>query len=259
MTNNLVFLEIKDRVATITINRPDKKNALSPELIASLKNAFQLANDNDEAKVIILKANGNVFSAGADLAYMQQMAQFSYEENIADTTSLKNLFEQIRNMPKVVIAQVEGHAIAGGCGLATICDIIFAVPEAKFGYTEVKLGFVPALVSCYLVQKVGETIAKDLLLSGKLISADEALKLNLITHVTNAANINQTVKKFATDLCVNTSANSLGLTKQLINHTTATWLDTCLDNAVKINAKTRQSQDFKSGISKFLGKQEIKW
>jgi methylglutaconyl-CoA hydratase len=259
MTDNLALLEVDDRVATITINRPDKRNALSPELIAALKFAFAEANKREDVKVIILKANGNVFSAGADLAYMEKLAQFTYAENIEDTTSLKDLFEQIRTLPKVVIAQVEGHAIAGGCGLATICDIIFAVPEAKFGYTEVKLGFVPALVSCYLIQKVGETVAKKLLLTGDLITANEALQYNLITYVTDHAEISQTVNTFAQNLCHGSSANSLALTKQLINQTSTNWLEFCLNNAITINAKTRQSQDFKFGIGKFLTKEEIKW
>lgn len=255
----LVLYSVENRIAEITINRPDKRNALNPTLVAQLTAAFITAQQDEKVKVIILKANGDVFSAGADLAYMQQLQHFSYDENVQDSAALKNLFETIRTLSKVVIAQVEGHAIAGGCGLATICDIIYAVPEAKFGYTEVKLGFVPAIVSCYLVQKVGETLAKKLLLSGELFSADEALKYNLITNVTKANEINQIVREFALNLTNNTSGNSLTLTKQLINQTTNTWLDSCLDNAIKVNAKTRESNDFKKGIASFLAKEKINW
>ncbi|WAC42742.1 enoyl-CoA hydratase/isomerase family protein [Pedobacter sp. SL55] len=246
-------------MAEITINRPDKRNALNPTLVAQLTAAFLKAQSDANVKVVVLKASGDVFSAGADLAYMQQLQHFSYDENVQDSAALKNLFETIRTLPKVVIAQVEGHAIAGGCGLATICDIIYAVPEAKFGYTEVKLGFVPAIVSCYLVQKVGETLAKKLLLSGELFSADEALTYNLITNVTKASEINQIVREFALNLANNASGNSLTLTKQLINQTTNTWLDSCLDNAIKVNAKTRESTDFKKGIASFLAKEKINW
>lgn len=256
---SLVIYQVEDRIAEITINRPEKRNALNPALVAELTAAFLKAQNDANVKVVVLKANGDVFSAGADLAYMQQLQVFSYEENIQDSTSLKNLFETIRTLPKVVIAQVEGHAIAGGCGLATICDIIFAVPEAKFGYTEVKLGFVPAIVSCYLIQKVGETLAKKLLLSGDLFTAEEALKYNLITDVTKSDEINQIVREFALNLTNNASGNSLALTKQLINQTTNTWLDSCLDNAIKVNAKTRESEDFKKGISSFLAKEKINW
>ncbi len=259
MENSLVQYHVDHRIAEIVINRPEKRNALNPDLVAALTSSFLKAQADDNVKVVILKANGDVFSAGADLAYMQQLQHFSYEENIQDSNALKELFETIRTLSKVVIAQVEGHAIAGGCGLATICDIIFTVPEAKFGYTEVKLGFVPAIVSCYLVQKVGETLAKRLLLSGELFTADEALRYNLITYVTKAEEINQIVREFALNLSSSTSGNSLTLTKQLINQTSDNWLDSCLNNAIKVNAKTRESDDFKKGIASFLAKEKINW
>ncbi len=259
MKEELVLYYVNERIAEITINRPEKRNALNPDLVIALTDAFNQAAGDDKVKVVVLKANGDVFSAGADLAYMQQLQNNTYEDNIADTNLLKQLFETIRTLPKIVIAQVEGHAIAGGCGLATICDIIYAVPEAKFGYTEVKLGFVPALVSCYLLQKVGETVAKRLLISGDLFTAETALNYNLITHVTKAEDINQIVSNFALDLCNNASGNSLMLTKQLINQTTNSWLEDCLNNAVKLNASTRESLDFKKGISAFLAKEKINW
>ncbi len=259
MKEELVLYYVNQRIAEITINRPEKRNALNPDLVVALTGAFKQAASDDKVKVVVLKANGNVFSAGADLAYMQQLQENSYAENVADTQLLKNLFETIRTLPKVVIAQVEGHAIAGGCGLATICDIIYAVPEAKFGYTEVKLGFVPALVSCYLVQKVGETIAKNILLSGNLFSAEQALNYNLITNVTKVEDINQMVNNFAVDLCNTTSGNSLMLTKQLINNTSAGWLESCLTNAIEVNANTRETDDFKKGIAAFLAKEKINW
>lgn len=256
---SLVLYQVEQRIAEITINRADKKNALNPALVAALTAAFLTAQSDEHVKVVVLKANGDVFSAGADLAYMQQLQHFSYEENIQDSAALKNLFETIRTLSKVVIAQVEGHAIAGGCGLATICDIIFAVPEAKFGYTEVKLGFVPAIVSCYLMRKTGETLAKKLLLSGDLFTAEEALQYNLITYVTKSEEITQIVREFALNLNANASENSLALTKQLLNQTSNTWLDSCLTNAIKVNAKTRESDDFKKGIASFLAKEKINW
>jgi methylglutaconyl-CoA hydratase len=259
MNNPLVIYKVTNRIAEITLNRAEKRNALNPELVKAITASFLMAENDKEVKVVVLKANGDTFSAGADLAYLQQLQHFSFEENIADSEQLKNLLETIRKLSKVVIAQVEGHAIAGGCGLASICDIIFAVPEAKFGYTEVKLGFVPAIVSCYLIQRVGETIAKKLLLTGELFSAAQALQYNLITYVTNKAEINQTVNDFALNLCRSASGNSLKLTKQLINQTSNTWLDSCLENAVGTNAMTRESDDFKKGIAAFLAKEKINW
>lgn len=259
MSENLVLYNVSNRIATITLNRVEKRNALNPDLVRGITQMLIKASEDKTVKVVVLKANGDVFSAGADLAYLQQLQNNSYEENIEDSKQLKNLFTTIYTLPKVVIAQVEGHAIAGGCGLATVCDIIFAVPEANFGYTEVKLGFVPAIVSCFLMRKTSETIAKKLLLTGELFTAEEALKYNLITFVTKQEEINQKVTEFAVDLCNNASANSLLATKQLINEVSYPWLEKSLDMAVQINAKVRESDDFKKGVSSFLNKEKTKW
>jgi methylglutaconyl-CoA hydratase len=185
MKESLVLYDVADRIATISLNRAEKRNALNPEMVSSLTASFLKAAADDAVKIIILKANGKTFSAGADLAYLQELQAYTYEENLADSENLKNLFTTIYYLPKLVIAQVEGHAIAGGCGLATVCDFVFSVPEAHFGYTEVKLGFVPAIVSCFLLRKTNEAIAKQLLLTGELFSAEQALKYGLINFVTN--------------------------------------------------------------------------
>lgn len=259
MTSSLVLYSVANRIATISLNRPEKRNAFNPELVSSLTDALLRASDDEQVKVIILKAEGNVFSAGADLAYLQQLQNNTHEENVKDSENLKTLFTTIYYLPKVVIAQVEGHAIAGGCGLATVCDITFAVPEASFGYTEVKLGFVPAIVSCFLMRKTGETIAKKLLLTGDLFSAAEALAYNLITYVTNKDEISQKVYDFAVKLCEETSGNSLMVTKQLIGQTTNPGLENSLNLAVQINARVRESEDFKKGVAAFIEKEKIKW
>ncbi len=259
MSESIVLYEVVNRIASITINRSEKRNALNPELVASLTHCLVTAGEDDNVKVIILKANGLVFSAGADLAYLQQLQKNSYEENLADSDHLKKLFTTILYLPKVVIAQVEGHAIAGGCGLATVCDVIFAVPEANFGYTEVKLGFVPAIVSCLLMRKTSETIVKKILLTGELFSAEEALNYNLISFVTKKEEIAQKVTDFALNLCTNSSTNSLKVTKQLINEITYAGLEESLALAVEVNAKVRESEDFRKGIASFLNKEKINW
>lgn len=259
MDEALVLYHVNNRIATITLNRAEKRNALNPVLVAQLTAYLLKAEEDDNVKVIVLKANGSTFSAGADLAYLQQLQQNTYEENLADSNNLKKLFTTICYLPKIVIAQVEGHAIAGGCGLATVCDVIFAVPEANFGYTEVKLGFVPAIVSCFLMRKTSETIAKKILLTGTLFTAADALAYNLITFVTKSEDIELKVNEFALDLCNNASANALIVTKQLINQTTYPWLDKSLEMAVQINARVRESDDFKKGISSFLLKEKVKW
>jgi len=259
MRDPIIVYETGQRIATITLNRPEKRNALNPEMITTLTHLLQKAGESDEIKVIILKANGAVFSAGADLAYLQQLQKNTYEENLADSLQLKNLYTTILRLPKVIIAQVEGHALAGGCGLATACDIIFSVPEAHFGYTEVRLGFVPALVSCLLVRKTSETIAKRILLTGELFSAETALQYNLITFVTKKEDICQKVTDFALDLCIHASATALTVTKKLINETTFAALEKSLSEAAELNAKVRQSEDFKKGIAAFLNKEKINW
>ena len=259
MKEPLVIYSVSDRIATITLNRPEKRNALNPEMVRLLTEKMQEAAADQEVKIIILKAMGNTFSAGADLAYLQQLQHYTYEENLADSQNLCNLFSTIYFLPKVVIAQVEGHAIAGGCGLATVCDLIFSVPEANFGYTEVKLGFVPAIVSCFLMRKTSETLAKQLLLTGELFSAKQAYDYGLINFVTNKDNIDQKVQDFALNLCFTTSANSLRVTKQLMDQTTNPDLVKSLELAVKINASVRDSQDFKKGIASFLNKEKINW
>lgn len=256
---DIVLYEVIDRIATITLNRPEKRNALNPPLITALSTAIEKASNDEAVKVIILKANGGAFSAGADLAYLQQLQHNTYEENIADGNLLKKLFTLIYYAPKIVIAQVEGHAIAGGCGLAAVCDFIFATPESNFGYTEVKIGFVPALVSCFLLKKTNETLAKELLLTGKIFDAQKAFEYKLINFVTNPSEINLKVLEFATQISTQCSSNSLAVTKQLINQVNLSSFEDSLTKAIEINAKVRESEDFKKGIQAFLNKEKINW
>ena len=256
---SLVIYTVKDRVGYITLNRPEKRNALSHELVIELTDAFDKAEQDSSVKVVVLKAAGEAFCAGADLAYLQQLQRFSYEQNLEDSRQLKNLFLKIYQLKKVVIAQVQGHALAGGCGLATVCDFTFAVPEAKFGYTEVKIGFIPALVSVFLIRKVGEHKAKQLLLTGEVIKAQEALTRGLINQVVNAEELEQIVFDFASNLIRSNSGQSMQLTKQLIAQVQSLSLEEGLEQAALMNAHARATEDCKAGIAAFLNKQELKW
>jgi len=255
----LVLYEAKDRVGYITLNRPEKRNALSHELVAELKKAFVQAENDSAVKVIVLQANGEAFCAGADLAYLQQLQRFSFEENLADSSHLKELFLKIYQLKKVVIAKVQGHALAGGCGLATVCDFVFAVPEAKFGYTEVKIGFIPAIVLVFLIRKIGEKQAKHLLLSGELVQGNEAMSFGLINHLVSKDKLNETVFEFAQKLIKNNSSQSMALTKQMIDQVQSMSLTDALTYAAKMNAEARASDDCKRGINAFLNKQELNW
>ena len=169
------------------------------------------------------------------------------------------MFNIIYNFPKVVIAQVQGDAIAGGCGLITVCDFVFSVPEARFGYTEVKIGFVPAIVSAFLLRKLGETRAKELLLTGNLIGASEARNIGLINYVEQENEINNKVAEFTSNLCHSASAESLKFTKKIINTVQEQNLDDALIWSAKQNARAREHEDCKKGITSFLNKEKITW
>ena len=255
----LAQLIVYERIGYITLNRPDKRNALNSELIEQLTELFEQAEVRDDVKVIVLKAQGEVFSAGADLGYLKSLQDNSLEENLADSTYLKNLFKAVYLCTKPVIAQVEGHAIAGGCGLISVCDIIFSVPDAKFGYTEVKVGFIPALVSVFLIRKLGEARAKELLLSGNLIDAETASRYGLINFVTEKSLITSVVKEYALKLATTTSAESIKRTKQLLQVIQDSAMEEGLDAAVQANAEARTTDDCKRGIAAFLNKENITW
>lgn len=259
MVSRYIKYAIKNRLAYITLNRSDKRNAFNYELIAELKDAFGKAEKDKRVKIIILNANGNVFSAGADLEYLQKLQKNSFKENLSDSTHLAELFKKIYFLKKIVIAQVEGHAIAGGCGLATVCDFAFAIPEAQFGYTEVKIGFIPAIVLIFLLRKIGEAKAKELLLTGKLMDAVTAKDFGLINFISSKEKIKSEVEKFALTLCEETSAESLSLTKEMIGKVQAMKLDDALKFAAKMNAQARSTDDCKKGIASFLSKEKIKW
>jgi len=256
---SIVIYSVKDRIGYITLNRPDKRNALSHELVSELMKIFSKAEVDPNVKVVVLNANGEAFCAGADLAYLQQLQNFSFEENLTDSNHLKDLFLKIYSLKKVVIAQVQGHALAGGCGLATVCDFAFAVQEAKFGYTEVKIGFIPALVSVFLVRKIGEQKARHLLITGEIIKAQEALNRGLITDVVEPNDLESTVYQFAQTLISSNSEQSMQLTKQLIQDVQTLPLKEALDMAATMNAHARATEDCKKGIFAFLNKQELRW
>jgi methylglutaconyl-CoA hydratase len=255
----LVNYSVKDRIGFITLNRAEKRNALSFELVEDLKDAFALAERDDNVKVIVLNANGQVFCAGADLGYLQKLQNFSREENLEDSKHLMELFHKIYSLSKVVIAQVQGHALAGGCGLASVCDFVFAVPEAKFGYTEVRIGFIPAIVMIFLIRRIGEQKAKYLLLSGELINAETAVHMGLANKIVEKEKLEFAVVDFANTLIKNNSGYSMGLTKRMIGEVQSMALEDALAYASKMNADARASDDCKKGIKAFLNKEDLIW
>lgn len=251
--------EIKERVGYLTFNKPDKRNALSQEMIGALKTELENFEKDDQVKVIVIKGEGKAFSAGADLDELQKSQQKNFQQNLEDATHLSELFRKIYQHKKIVIAQVEGAAIAGGCGLASVCDFAFAVPEAKFGYTEVRIGFVPAMVMAFLIRKLGETRSKELLLSGAIIDAVQAKSYNLINDVIEPEHIEKYVFDFAMQLCKQNSGEAMYLTKKMLGRIQDHEFESALKWAAEMNAKARNTEDCKKGIQTFLNKEKPEW
>jgi methylglutaconyl-CoA hydratase len=244
-------------IATITLNRPDKRNAISYELIDDVTAALKQASQSS-AKVLILTGAGSAFSAGMDLENLKGLLGRTPEQNLEDSQTMAGLFRALYDFPRPTVAAVNGAAIAGGTGLATLCDFTLAVPEAKFGYTEVRIGFVPGIVSSYLIANVGEKRARDLLLTGRLFSAEEAYRFGLVTEIVAPDQLMSRALHLAAQLMENSPA-SLETTKRLLSSYTKEQLDRQLVSAVHENAAVRQTPDFKEGITSFLEKRKPKW
>jgi len=245
------------RIATITLNRPDKRNAISYELIDDLLAALNEVAESS-ARVLILTGAGKAFCSGMDLESLKALVGRSPEQNVKDSEVMAQLFRSLYDFPKPTIAAVNGAAVAGGCGLATLCDFTLAVPEAKFGYTEVRIGFVPAIVSIFLLRQVGEKHARDLLLTGRIIGAEDAYRIGLVNEIVPAEKLRERARELAIQLMENSPA-SLASTKRLLSEHAQPALDAQVRSAVSENAAIRATADFREGISSFLEKRKPRW
>jgi methylglutaconyl-CoA hydratase len=257
MPYKTIELALDGRVATLTLNRPDKRNAISFELIDDLLRALDEVSKSD-AIILILTGAGKAFCSGLDLDNLKALLGRSPEENLKDSQTMVQLFRSIYEFPKITIAAVNGAAIAGGSGLALLCDFTLAAPEAKFGYTEVRIGFVPAIVSTFLLRQVGEKQARDLLLTGRIFDAEEAARLGLVSEIVPGENLLKRARELASLLMQN-SAASLLATKKLLTDQARAELDAQIDEAVRSNAAIRMTADFREGISSFLEKRKPVW
>jgi methylglutaconyl-CoA hydratase len=246
-----------EQVAIVTLNRPDKRNAISYELIDELLRALQEAEES-AAQVVILTGAGKAFCSGMDLDNLRSITQRTPEENRADSQMMAHLFRSLYDFPKVTIAAVNGPAIAGGCGLATLCDFTLASTEASFGYTEVRIGFVPAIVSTFLLRQVGEKHARDLLLTGRIINADEAFRIGLVNEVVAPDKLMERARELAATLMQNSPASLLA-TKRLLRKYSSAELDQQIAAAVEENARIRTTADFQEGVGSFLEKRRPRW
>jgi methylglutaconyl-CoA hydratase len=257
MTYCTLQLAVDDSMATITLNRPEKRNAISFQLVDELFAALDEV-EKSPANVLILTGSGKAFCAGMDLDELKSLLGKTHDENLKDSARMAQFFRRLYDFPKPTIAAVNGAAIAGGTGLATMCDFTLAVPESKFGYTEVRIGFVPAIVSSILVWQVGHKIARDLLLSGRLFDAAEAYRLGLVNEVVTPEHLLERARELARQLLEN-SPSSVRATKKLINGFIATSLNQQIAEAIEGNARIRTTADFREGISSFLEKRKPRW
>jgi methylglutaconyl-CoA hydratase len=246
-----------DGIRRITLNRPERRNAMTPEMQAELITEMEEVAASD-CRVVVFAGAGEGFCAGLDLSSLQKMNDKSAAEHTADAERIARLFRTLYELPKPTIAVVQGAAIAGGTGLATMCDFTLAAPGAKFGYTEVRIGFVPAVVSAFLTLQVGEKQARDLLLTGRLFTSEEALRLGLVSEVVEAERLEVRMLEIAASLKAN-SPEALAATKRLLAAQNKAWLDAAIAKALAANAEARGTHDFREGVAAFLEKRKPVW
>ena len=248
----MINYHLKDEIGIIKLNRPDKRNALHPDLVKQMKEKLDEIRDDDRVKVLIITGEGKAFCAGADISYLSELGDFSSIENEKDSENLAELFLMIYKFPKPTIAAVNGVAIAGGCGLASVCDLIVADENnSSFGYSEVKIGFIPAMVSIFILNRIGEGIARQLLLTGEIITGKRAYEVGFANYLSNNA-LNGAMN-VASNILQN-SAFSVKETKSMINSIAGLSVEDAVNYCIRLNAISRSSEDFKFGLKSFLKK-----
>ena len=257
--NPSVRYTLVNRVATLTLNQPTSRNALGTELIQDLTQIFERIGDEKQVKVVLLKSEGSAFCAGANLADIKNMQSSTFEENLKNSSQLRQLFQTLYTCPKPTVAQVQGPAIAGGCGLVACCDFVWASQDSFFACTEVRIGFVPALIMPFLLRRVGETWAKYLMVSGRRLSASQAKSIGLVHEVVASKDLETEVSKFVDELVKKNAGQSMEMVKKLFVRMQDMPLEEALRYAMEINASARASEDCKRGIQAFLEKKQLDW
>jgi methylglutaconyl-CoA hydratase len=252
-----ILVAENEGVRAITLNRPERRNALTPEMQLELIAALEEAAAGS-ARAVVLRGAGDAFCSGLDLSALQSMNDKSAADHRADAERVAKLFRTLYELPKPTIAAVRGAAIAGGTGLATLCDFTLAVPTAKFGYTEARIGFVPAIVSAFLALQIGDKRARDLLLTGRFFDAAEAYRLGLVNEIVQPDVLEDRVLALAQLLAAN-SPESQAATKHLLAAQNKAWLDAAIALAMEANARSRETADFKEGVAAFLEKRKPSW
>jgi methylglutaconyl-CoA hydratase len=253
VTDGVLLYVVDEGVATATLNRPDKRNALNTELVQALKDALDRAEADPSVRVVVITGAGKDFCSGLDLADLQQISDLSAEENLADARSLGSLFTRLRSHRLPVVAMVRGKALAGGCGLATACDVVLAQDDAQFGYPEVHLGFVPALVMAILRRKVSEAKAFDLVTGGGRISAVQAERLGLVTHVYPSTSFEEDAAGYASALASKPPV-ATAATKRLLYDLDGLGFEDAIERGAQVNAEARMTEECREGVRRFLDK-----
>ncbi len=249
-----LLIETIGSVRTLTLNRPEKRNALNDALILALKDALTDVDADEKLRAIVIRGAGKDFCSGADLDSLRKISESSYQENLKDARSLAELFELIRRVKVPVIAAVHGRALAGGCGLATACDLVVAAESARFGYPEVKIGFVPAIVMAFLRRNISEKQAFEIATQGFEFSASEAERLGLVNRVFPDDKFDADVASYAS-VYEKVSRSAVGLTKKLLYEIDSLGFGAAMEAGAKANAEARMTEDCKKGIAKFLNRE----
>ena len=248
-----ILYTVEQRVARITLNRPEKRNALDAETISELRAAMRASACDPNVRVVVLTGAGSDFCSGADLSGIERTFQAGVLENMADARNMAELFVEMRHHPRPIVAIVRGRALAGGCGLATACDLIVASKSAKFGYPEVNIGFVPAMVMAILRRSLSEKRAFEMITTGEIITSQTALEFGLINAVFTEDTFDIEVDAFVGKLAEK-SASAIALSKRLLYHIDGMTFESAVEAGVETNAIARTTEDMKRGIERFLKK-----
>ncbi len=251
MAEASVLYDVADGVATITLNRPDKRNALNQSVVSGVRESLARAGDDEAVRVVALRGAGKDFCSGADLAEIERIGTMTRSENVTDAMTLGTLFMEMRAHPNPIVAVVHGRALAGGCGLATACDLVVAEADARFGYPEVHLGFVPAMVMAILRRKVGEAVAFDLVTGGHRITAEEAHRVGLINRVWPPDEFGAEASRFLSDLAKR-PPSAISMTKRLLYDQDALGFEDGIRLGAEVNADARQTPACREGVRAFL-------
>src|ERR671916_468153 len=244
---------VEGHVALVTLNRPEKRNALNDELVGGLKEALRDADAREEVRAVLLTGAGADFCSGADLSALRKISEGSVGDNLEDARSLMELYALVRRVRVPVVAAVRGRALAGGCGLATACDLVLASRSARFGYPEVKIGFVPAMVMAILRRNVSEKRAFELATRGAELDAEEAARYGLVNRVFDDDVFETEVESYVHSF-ERVSRSAVALTKRLLYQMDGLGFDEALEAGVDVNTIARMTDDCRDGIARFLGK-----